>query len=558
MIFLNTEEFIREAIESVFAQRYEAWELLLVDDGSEDLSTTIAKSYADQYPRKVRYFEHARHENRGMSASRNLGIANSAGEYIAFLDSDDIWLPNKLQQQVSLLESQPKAAMVYGPTQWWYSWTGKPEDRSRDYIHALGVPPNTLQHPPVLVTNFLRMEGVSPCTCSVLLRRKVVEQVGGFEETFRGLYEDQAFFAKLCLSAPVYVSSVCSAKYRQHPKSSLSVNEQTGQYQSARPVFLNWLSAYLSKQGIQDAVVWQALHREMWPYQHPGLYRMYTIAREGLPGRISRKLRAYRTSWYSLPLLRQLRGLGLRRLAPFGDGKQRGTPIVRFDWDRFLKNHQKDIRGTALEIGTTATLHQYGGPAVTCAEAIDLTDHSPEITFAADLSRADVIPSDRYDCFINQFTMHLIYDLDAALYHAIRVLKPGGVLLINFPCVDYYFAHGLDMGTGEPFFLYWWFTPIQVENLLRRAGLQAADYQLEIYGNLFTRVAYQMNLPAEALTRRELEYQDPGHPLLICARIVKPAGWKAVKPAYQDAWRPEGAAARWNPVTGHYADLGSP
>jgi hypothetical protein len=101
--------------------------------------------------------------------------------------------------------------------------------------------------------------------------------------------------------------------------------------------------------------------------------------------------------------------------------------------------------------------------------------------------------------------------------------------------------------------MYWWFTPIQVENYLRRAGIAEANYSLTCYGNLFARLAYQMNLPAEELTKRELEYVDPGHPLLICARVVKPHNWRAVRPDYQTAWRPRVTPARWNPVTGHYA-----
>src|SRR6266508_5677583 len=144
-------------------------------------------------------------------------------------------------------------------------------------------------------------------------------------------------------------------------------------------------------------------------------------------------------AWYlaRLPVIRQLRCLQFRRLQPIGNGRQRGTPIVRYYWERYLQEHQADIRGTALEIGTTYTIRKFGGIVVTRAEAIDLSPHSPEITVVADLSRADHVPSDRYDCFVNQFTMHLIYDAQAALYHSIRILKPSGVLLINFSCVDY-------------------------------------------------------------------------------------------------------------------------
>jgi glycosyltransferase involved in cell wall biosynthesis len=554
MIFLDEEQFMEEAIESVLAQTYDAWELLLVDDGSTDSSIEIALRYARQSPQKIFYLAHPGHENRGMSAARNLGIGHARGEMLAFLDADDVWLPDKLEQQLAILASQPEAAMVYGPTQWWYSWTGRPEDRQRDYVFDPGVPLDRLLQPPHLLTHFLRIEGDSPCTCSVLLRREVLEQVGGFEENFRGMYEDQAFFAKLCLKAPVFVSKYCSAKYRQHPNSNCSITEQSGQLAANRAVFLDWLKTYLSKQRIHDAGVWKALWRETLPFQYPALVRLVQWARHAWPGQMFKALRDFRLRWPSLPLLRQLRCLQLRRLQPLGNGRLRGTPIVRYYWGIFLQEHGGDIRGTALEIGTTATIRRYGGQAVTQANAIDLSAHSPEITVVADLSRADHLPSDAYDCFINQFTMHLIFDVEAALYHSIRILKPGGVLLVNFPSVDYYFSKGLDMGTGAPLFLYWWFTPIQVENLLQRIGLTEADYKLTIYGNLFARIAYQMNMHAEELTERELKYVDPGHPLLICARVVKPAGWHTSKPVYREPWHPDLTPAKWNPMTGHYAE----
>jgi glycosyltransferase involved in cell wall biosynthesis len=116
-IFLNAKRFIEEAIESVFAQTDNRWELLLVDDGSTDGSAAIARRYAERHPEQVCYLEHLGHVNRGMSASRNLGVSNARGKYIAFLDADDVWLPHKLEQQIPILDSQPEAAMVYGLSQ---------------------------------------------------------------------------------------------------------------------------------------------------------------------------------------------------------------------------------------------------------------------------------------------------------------------------------------------------------------------------------------------------------------------------------------------------------
>jgi SAM-dependent methyltransferase len=259
--------------------------------------------------------------------------------------------------------------------------------------------------------------------------------------------------------------------------------------------------------------------------------------------------------WRRWPVVRELRFARLRRLRPLRNGGPNGTAVVRYYWARFLEHHAADIRGRALEMGTTSTIRRYGGDRLIEAEALDLAPHSPEVTVVADLSRADHVPGERYDCFVNQFTTAVVYDVEAALYHAIRLLKPGGVLLINFWSVDFYFHRGLDMGTGGCMYMHWWFTPMQVGDLLHRLALSEHDYTLEIYGNLLTRFAFLVNLPAEELTAAELDYADPGQPLLICARIVRPAGWEPARPAYRDpAWRPEGAPARISPTTRHYGD----
>ena len=102
IIFLNERRFLQEAIESVFGQTYANWELLLVDDGSSDGSTEIAQRAAVTHGSRVRYLEHPGHANRGMSASRNLGWIEARGEWVAFLDGDDVWLPQKLERQISL------------------------------------------------------------------------------------------------------------------------------------------------------------------------------------------------------------------------------------------------------------------------------------------------------------------------------------------------------------------------------------------------------------------------------------------------------------------------
>ena len=99
MIFLNAERFIEEAIESVFAQTYTAWELLLVDDGSTDASTAIAAGYAGSDQR----FRLIRQANRGLGAARNVGIDAGTGELLTFVDSDDVLPPYAFEVLVGVL-----------------------------------------------------------------------------------------------------------------------------------------------------------------------------------------------------------------------------------------------------------------------------------------------------------------------------------------------------------------------------------------------------------------------------------------------------------------------
>ncbi len=282
IIFLNAERFIDEAIESVFGQTYKNWELSLVDDGSGDSSSEIALRYAEQCPERVRYLKHADHQNRGTSASRNLGIRHSTGEYVAFLDADDVWLPHKLERQVAILNAHPEAAMVYGSPQLWHGWTKNPQDIQYDSLQDIGVRPNILVQPPTLLALFLAKKAITPAPSDVLLRHQIVKQVGGFEDSFRGLYEDQVLFAKICLKAPVFVSDECWDRHRQHRDSVCSVGRTTGEYYSGYPRLLTWTEAYLSEQGFRRTQVWKVLQRALLPYRHPILYRALEHTRECL------------------------------------------------------------------------------------------------------------------------------------------------------------------------------------------------------------------------------------------------------------------------------------
>ena len=107
--FFNSEKYIRQTIESVLSQTFSDWEMILIDDGSEDSSLDIINEYSSRDDRFV-VIENG--SNQGVAISRNNGIKAVRGEYIAFLDSDDIWRENKLEKQISLAE-KTGADIVY-------------------------------------------------------------------------------------------------------------------------------------------------------------------------------------------------------------------------------------------------------------------------------------------------------------------------------------------------------------------------------------------------------------------------------------------------------------
>ena len=269
IIFQNEEKFLREAIESVLAQTYEHWELLLIDDGSTDNSTEIALNFVRLESSKIHYLEHTGHQNRGMSASRNLGIRHAKGRYIAFLDADDFWLPRKLEVQVGILDSRPDIDMVFGNTKYWFSWSGRAQDCQSDFIPILGIEENSRLDPPLLLPLLLEGKVSVPCTCSLLVRSDAMRRIGGFEDSFPGMYEDQVFYAKICLSVPILATGDCLAWYRQHPESATSVAVKSGYVEIMHYEFLQWLESYCHNHHVRDALIWQTIRRQLWLYDNP-------------------------------------------------------------------------------------------------------------------------------------------------------------------------------------------------------------------------------------------------------------------------------------------------
>ena len=270
----RAERFLRETIESVRAQTYDAWELLLVDDGGGDGSAAIASEYVARERHRMMLLSHAGGKNRGASASRNLAIRHARGAYIALLDADDVWLPTKLHEQVALLEEHPHVGMLYGNSLYWYGWSNAPADRARDRVPDLGFAHDTVIGPPRLLERCLRGTVAVPCPCSVILRREAVERSGGFNEGFIGANassEDLVFFAKVMLREHVLVANRIWDRYRRHPDSVYERAKADGLAVAARYHYLEWLQDFIETNRLADDELRSAVQWAMTRARQPGV-----------------------------------------------------------------------------------------------------------------------------------------------------------------------------------------------------------------------------------------------------------------------------------------------
>lgn len=248
IIAFNAEAFLAEAIDSVLFQSFSDYELIVVDDGSADGTAAIAEEYRGWRPDLVRVVRHPDGRNHGMSAARNLGLECARGEFIAFLDADDVWTPDKLKEQVAILRADPEAGLVYGRARIWRSWSGE----GADFFYDLGVAPDRAYAPPSLFRRQLRNVDQTPTTSGSMMRTELVRAVGGWEPDFRSMFEDQVLFSKLLLRTTAHVSGAVWFNYRQHPASASARSAAAGGDEAARLKYLGWLAAYLARTGGAD------------------------------------------------------------------------------------------------------------------------------------------------------------------------------------------------------------------------------------------------------------------------------------------------------------------
>jgi len=227
----NARPFIEESIRSVLNQDYSNIELIVVDDGSEDGSPEVA----EQFGNRVKVL---RQNNAGPAAARNRGIAAASGDFIAFLDADDVWLPGKVAMQVQYLQGHPDVGVVFSGFLRWYpqpdgSFLPPPVPVN------LGSPLElVLEHSGWIYTTLLLDNVIHVITA--MIRRSVIEKVGNFDESLR-TGEDYDFWLRVSRQFRADKFDRTLAYYRMHAASTTQVpRKENNEYK----VLLKTLAAY--------------------------------------------------------------------------------------------------------------------------------------------------------------------------------------------------------------------------------------------------------------------------------------------------------------------------
>jgi len=528
----NQGRYLGEAIESAKSQTHPAGEIVVVDDGStDDTSQVIERSPGVRAVRQA---------NRGLPAARNLGLRESTGEFVIFLDADDTLETVAVEAGLRAFAMQPSSAFVFGRFLW-----SNGSGRWQDAVSALPWPREA--YPGLLHRNFIGMHA------SVMYRRDALLRTGAFDESLPAC-EDYDLYLRIARAHPIHGHEAIVAVYRQHAdnlsqdaalmlRSVLRVLRRQRPHaardaaarESLRAGLMVW-KEYYGRPLVHQAVMhlrepgqrWRGIGESVTVLRHARhsvfsehFNALRVLARACMPavptGLRNRILRRWPVIDYKPPPGRVRLG-DLDRLSPISRtfGFDRGQPIDRYYIESFLAANSRGIRGCVLEIGDREYTRRFGGQQVLRSDVLNLLPGIAQTTIEADLADGSSLPDCAFDCIIATQTLHLIYDVPAALRTLHRALRPGGTLLLTVP------------GTISPLaadrwreYWHWGFTASSLARLVREVF---ADPQPDIaeFGNVLASTAFLHGMAAEELSRADLDHRDELYPLLIAVRARRP------------------------------------
>jgi len=494
--------YLGEALVSVIGQSHAPCQTILVDDASRDDPLEVVRTYQG--------VEYIRTAGTGPSGARNAGLAAAHGKYICFLDADDKLHANALMAGLQAHATSPGSAYVYGGH--------RRVDRNGRATSPICYAP-ALPEPfaGLLRGNRIGMHG------TVLYKREALASAGGFDETLRHC-EDYDVLLRLAGRHPIASHPTLTADYRIHDRNA-SLDHRTMLKAALAVQAKHWRRQAATARLRQEG---RTFFRD---YYFDQAFACRPLRALALAPDLFGKLMAQRVLRRLVHLARRarfdmdrLRGIpaappvgrvrfgDLARTVPISRdfGQDRGRPIDRYYVDDFLARNADAIHGRVLEVGDSGYSGRFGGSRITRQDVLHVTG-VPGATIVGDVAASSTLPGSAFDCIIFTQTLHLVFDLGAAVRHLHAALRPGGVLLVTVPGIT-----PVDRGEWRHTWL-WSLTPAALARLLV-SEFPGEGVQIESFGNVYAATAFVQGMACEDVDVRRLQQQDDCYPVTVAGR----------------------------------------
>jgi SAM-dependent methyltransferase len=382
---------------------------------------------------------------------------------------------------------------------------------------------------------------------TVLFRRDYLVAVNGFDETLRRC-EDLDLYLRMTQRYPIASHPTVIAEYRKHgqnmsnnyveqlktvlgildgheariatdPPTRAALREGRAHIRTFYvPRMLDAATVRWRTHHNTEILMQDLLHAARWSPLYTMRRLLGVLRRRAFkvfPSPLQGWIQRIRGRLYRIPI-GSVRFGDLKRSSPIGHGfgLDRGTPVDRYYIESFLAQNADDICGRVLEIGDNSYTVRFGDARVSQSDILHVDATNARATFIGDLAQPGVLPEGVFDCIVITQTLHLVYDMPAAVRTLYRALKPGGVLLMTTPGISQ-----VDRGEWGPTW-YWSLTEAAARRLLEdRFGPNAVT--VRTHGNVFAATAFLYALATEELNISDLDADDKNYPVIVTARAIK-------------------------------------